>query len=410
MEETTILSNPEELAQVLAGGWVRSSLLQWGCRVDSMALVDGSVLTEHSYAERHGKVISSILGPNTGVAEGEVNASLLGPFVGFHHQSLLIAALWPEGKGNVAYGANVGSNHTSRAPDQEFWPGEGAYLGLGVNIKYPSDFTRAPYTIVAMGVSTLPQKLGFPFSLVNKPWGPAPGVSPAYNEIIPAWVLRENLYALKRTEGKFRARNRARRTPFDFAVFRPDTVDLMRDACRRLEQVERPRDFYTEADLDGLGKNVLREEHRGPAIEAYRFFIRLYALLGLKDHFQQQRAEGQSVSQDILTEPSCNPQWEHQRRILTEDYGMTDPLHALTDLPAILQKVAHDVEKSKAKDDERGQRILDDYRDAHVRAEEDPFVRQTWEETGRLTKEIREVLTAMRPPVALPVQPNGNGP
>ena len=77
-----------------------------------------------------------------------------------------------------------------------------------MNIKYPSDFTRAPYTIVAMGVSTLPQKLGFPFSLVNKPWGPAPGVSPAYNEIIPAWVLRENLYALKRTEGKFRARNR----------------------------------------------------------------------------------------------------------------------------------------------------------------------------------------------------------
>ena len=189
LEETTILSNPEEPAQVLGGGWVRSSLLQWGCRVDSMALVDGSVLTEHSHAERHGKVISSILGPNTGVAEGEVNASLLGPFVGFHHQSLLIAALWPEGKGNVAYGANVGSNHTSRAPDQEFWPGEGAYLGLGVNIKYPSDFTRAPYTIVAMGVSTLPQKLAFPFSLVNKPWGPAPGVSPAYNEIIPAWTV-----------------------------------------------------------------------------------------------------------------------------------------------------------------------------------------------------------------------------
>ena len=184
----------------------------------------------------------------------------------------------------------------------------------------------------------------------------------------------------------------------------------MRDACRRLNQVERPRDFYTEDDLDGLGKNVLREEHRGPAIEAYRFFIRLYALLGLKDQLQQQRAEGQSVFQGILMEGSDNPQREHQHRILIEDFSMTDPLHALADLPAMLQKVAHDVEKSKAKDDERGQRILDDYLDAHVRAEEDPFVQQTWEETGRLTKEAREVLTAMRPPVALPVRPNGNEP
>jgi hypothetical protein len=81
---------------------------------------------------------------------------------------MLIAALWPEGKGNIAAGANVGSNHTSRAPDQEFWPGEGLYVGLGVNIKYPADFTQAPYTIIATGVSTLPQKVAFPFSLINK--------------------------------------------------------------------------------------------------------------------------------------------------------------------------------------------------------------------------------------------------
>ena len=79
------------------------------------------------------------------MAGGEVAASLLGPFVSFHHQALLIATLWPEGKGNVAYGANVGSNHTSKAPDQEFWPGEGMFLGLGVNIKFPADFSRAPY-------------------------------------------------------------------------------------------------------------------------------------------------------------------------------------------------------------------------------------------------------------------------
>src|SRR5947207_10027121 len=120
-----------------------------------MAVVDRSVLTEHSHAERHGKVTASIIGPNSGVGGGEVTSSLVGPFVGFHHQALLIAALWPEGKGNVAYGANAGSNHTSRAPDQEFRPGEGAFLGLGVNIKFPADFSQAPYTVLAPGITTL---------------------------------------------------------------------------------------------------------------------------------------------------------------------------------------------------------------------------------------------------------------
>ena len=45
---------------------------------------------------------------------GECLHCLVGPFVGFHHQSLLIATIWPLGRGNVGYGANVGSNHTSR--------------------------------------------------------------------------------------------------------------------------------------------------------------------------------------------------------------------------------------------------------------------------------------------------------
>ena len=90
-----------------------------GAEVAGHAIVRQSVLLEHSGVEDHGIINETILGPNTSVAKGEVTASLVGPFVGFHHQSLLISAYWPEGKGNVAYGAKVGSNHTGRAPDQE---------------------------------------------------------------------------------------------------------------------------------------------------------------------------------------------------------------------------------------------------------------------------------------------------
>src|SRR5262249_53211650 len=100
--DTAILSNSDEPSQVESGACVTESVLQWGTRVSTLAIVENSVLLEHSHAERHGKVSASILGPNTGVAAGEAISCLLGPFVSFHHQALLIATLWPEGRGNVA--------------------------------------------------------------------------------------------------------------------------------------------------------------------------------------------------------------------------------------------------------------------------------------------------------------------
>src|SRR5262245_44279591 len=83
VSDCTLLSSAEEPAEVLSGACVRDALLQWGCRVDTLAVVERAVLTEHSHAERHGKVTGSLLGPNTAVAAGEVTASLVGPFVGF---------------------------------------------------------------------------------------------------------------------------------------------------------------------------------------------------------------------------------------------------------------------------------------------------------------------------------------
>ena len=74
-------------------------------------------------------MLSSVLGSFTTVAEGEVSSSLVGPFVGFSHQSLLVAAFWPAGRGNIGYGANVGSNHTGKRNDQELWAGEGVFYG-----------------------------------------------------------------------------------------------------------------------------------------------------------------------------------------------------------------------------------------------------------------------------------------
>ena len=192
VEDSTLIGDAQDPVLVSDGACVRRTCVQWGAKIGSMAFVEDSVLAEHSHCERHGKVISSIVGPNTAVAEGEINASLVGPFVGFHHQSLLIAALWPAGKGNIGYGANVGSNHTSKSPDQEILCGEGMFFGLGSNVKYPANFLGAPYTIIATAVNTLPQRVEFPFSLINSPRETVGGISPSFNEIFPGWVLRHN--------------------------------------------------------------------------------------------------------------------------------------------------------------------------------------------------------------------------
>jgi hypothetical protein len=381
----TILSDAEDPATVESGANLSGVLLQWGGRVGPLAVVERSVVCEHATVEAHGRVRDSILGPNSSVGGGEVVSCLLGPFVVSHHQSLLIATLWPNGRGNIGYGANVGSNHTSRSPDQEFWPGEGMFIGLGVNVKFPCDFTHAPFTVIACGTGLPPQKVTFPFSLIMPAQDRHP-CSPAYgSEIVPAWGLVGNAYSWKRCETKFRTRNKARRTAFDFAVFRPETVEYMRSACRRLEAVKEVKSHYTEHDIRGLGKSVLLEKDRGPAIEAYRFYTLYYALLGLMERVRELGASGSELNVGrLMAERSPLRTWDHQRRVLVQDFGEANLSELVRQLPAMAEKVATDVERSKTKDDDRGARIIADYGEVHPSGTKDPVVWQAWTEARRL--------------------------
>ena len=396
VSHATILSGPGEPTHILEGANVKSSILQWGCEVASGAIVDSSLLTEHSHVERHGKVTHSILGPNTGVAEGEVTSALLGPFVGFHHQSLLIAALWPEGKGNVAYGANIGSNHTAKAPDQEIWPGEGTFFGLGVNVKFPTDLTRSPYSIIASCVNMLPQKVEFPFSLINTPASAYPGISPAYNELIPAWVLSDNIYMVKRNEGKYQKRNKAKRSRFVFEVFRPEIVDLMVDGRSRL-QVKEPKDMYTSKEVRGLGKNYLLETSRKKAVETYTFYIRYYALSGLKRELEALAAKQElDGAGHFLQAKSANARWEHERRLIAQEFPGVGVVDLLKGLVQAQERIAKDVQTSKEKDDRRGAEVIEDYTLAHKPASQDSFVKETWTLTAALKQEVDRLIAQLK--------------
>lgn len=405
VEEATVLSAEGEETEIGNGAIVKSSILQWASEVTTGAIVDSSLLAEHSHVERHGKVTHSILGPNTGVGEGEVTSALLGPFVGFHHQALLIAALWPEGKGNVGYGANIGSNHTAKAPDQEIWPGEGTFFGLGANIKFPTDLTGSPYTIIASGVAMLPQKARFPFSLINTPAAAYPGVSPAYTEIMPAWVLSDNIYMVKRNEGKYAKRNKAKRSKFDFEVFRPELVEMMVDARRRL-QVGKVKELYTSKDVEGLGKSYLLEHSRRKAIETYTFYIRYYALLGLKRELSA-LAGGRKPADlaRLLEQPSANPRWEHERRLLFHEFPNGGAADLLRQLIQMQEKIAQDVQTSKEKDDHRGAEVIEDYHEAHPPAGSDSFVKETWAVTQQLKSDVEKLIASL-PKGPAPLKPN----
>jgi hypothetical protein len=380
LENAALLSSADEPVSVVGGAAVTDAIVQWGVTVAGNAIVRHAALLEHAAVDEHATVEGSAIGPNTTIAKGEVTASLVGPFVGFHHQSLLIAALWPEGKGNIAYGAMVGSNHTGRAPDQEIWPGEGVFYGLGCAVRFPADYSGAPYSVISMGVTTLPQRVSFPFSLIAVPvesLAEGEAVPRAFNEIVPGWALAANAYGIARMELKFAKRDKARRHTIDYKVFRPGIMRQVHEARARLMAVGTTRTVYLDSHIDGLGRNFLRESARLDAIRIYGQALTRYALRILLG--------------------------EREGRITIP--GSAEIAHALADelvpgdFPSRMQRLveierdnARLVEESKARDDERGERVIPGYRDAHQSAHHDPVVRSAWERVTVTERRVSAVL------------------
>lgn len=372
IDQCALLSSPEEPVFLGSAVQLRGTIVQWGAEVGSGAQVVQSILLEYSAAGRQALVTESLIGPNTSIGGGEVTACFLGPFIGFHHQSLLIATWWPEGRGNVGYGANIGSNHTSRSPDQELWAGEGTFFGLAATVKFPSNFHDAPYSILASGVVTLPQRLALPFSLIlDEPLDTAE--TRGLNRVIPGWVLRENVYLLLRNEGKYLQRNRARRHAFDLRIFRPEIVEKLWKARVLLANIE-GKPVYTKADSPALGKNYMLEADRRDALDVYREFLR-YAALKL---FANRELEGTPTDSEWLTGLF--------RRLNLDYFSTAQNLELYLAEERSLWAASL---RAKERDDQRGAQIIPDYLAFHRPAEEDEFLQLKHEQLNRLEEKIR---------------------
>lgn len=398
VENTVLICSKDEPAEITDGAYVSGSVVQWGCHITTGSVVENSILTEYSTVKRQGMVFDSLIGANTSIAEGEVSSSLVGNFVGFHHQALLISAFWPEGKGNISYGANVGSNHTGKEPDQEIWLGEGTFMGLSVVIKFPTDFTQGPYSIVSSGLTTLPQKMEFPFALLNSASRTFEDISPAYNEILPAWVLYSNYFMIQRNEKKFRERNKAKRIEIKNDVIRPSIVDKMIAAKDRLSDVKEIKEVYTDADIKGLGKNYLMEDNRNRAIAAYN---------GITEYFCYRELYRKIIEVDDCLEVKNSSrinfdigslEWLHAKKIFEEqlciknfsDEIIKNCLHKLIEM---VEDIANQIHDAKKRDDVRGKKIIRDYEFSHCSAEDNDVVKSAFDDLKEYKENITNYLT-----------------
>jgi hypothetical protein len=376
ISDSIILSSENDTTYIGSAVEISNSIIHWGCSIDSKSIIRNSLLMDYTHAEKLCLISESIIGPNSSIGEAEITSSFAGPFTAAHHHSLLIAAIWPGGRGNMGYGANVGSNHTSRLPDQEIFPGEGMFFGLGSSIKFPAEYKKSPYTVISTGAVTLPQRVEFPFSLITQPSAVKQNISPLYNELIPAWILSDNIYSVVRNESKYRKRNRSRRNETDFSIFRPEIIDMMITARDRLKSISDIKEIYTEAEIPETGKNFITEKNRITGADTYTFYIQLYALKLLVHRAGKVLSDNNGVdTEQIYRDDSDIKQWSHARTIL-ENEGLKEiPLKESLEKVINMNNVfLSSVYSSKDKDNIRGKKIISDYSAYHKPAGEDLFI------------------------------------
>ena len=411
---STLLEN----AQITTGSVVSNTLMQWDTVISGNSNISNVLMMEHSHLGPSSIVESTVMGPDSQASAGEIHASVIGPSTNAHHQSLLIGILWPLGRGNVAYGANVGSNHTGRLPDQESTIGEGIFWGLSCVIKFPVDLSQAPYSMIAAGTKLSPQRITMPFSLIVE--------SDAHTDIVPGWVLQHTPYTLVRNDKKFATRRKAKRhaSYTGWKILRPSTIKLCRVARKILQDAE--------GDLQnasGIGDCRLTERARVGGIKAYSNAIQLYALRGLLSWLEDLTRDDKTISMETFLHENIpavkgiisvvddssivkwanvpwksdnhlteREEWNYHLLLLVEEFPVDrhDLLwirFLLNHLLSLEKDLAHRILKCKSRDDKRGADIVPGYSDSHVLADADPVVIDAFEK-HRSTEQVVEKILA----------------
>jgi hypothetical protein len=229
IKNLTINSSPEEPTQIGEGVELVNGIIGYGCHIFYGCKAVKFVLGDNSHLKYGARLINSFLGDNSTISCCEVLNNLIFPAHEQHHNNSFLIASVVMGQSNMAAGATIGSNHNSRANDNEIQAGRGFWPGLCTSVKHSSRFA----SFILLSKSDYPAELNipFPFSLLNN--------NPAKDqlEVMPAYWWLYNMYALARNSWKFRNRDkRVHKTQhIEFEPLAPDTVEEIFQAVRLLE-------------------------------------------------------------------------------------------------------------------------------------------------------------------------------
>ncbi len=229
IKNLTINSSKEEPTQIGEGVELVNGIIGYGCRIFYGCKAVRFILGRNSNLKYGARLINSFLGDNSTISCCEVLNNLIFPAHEQHHNNSFLVASLIMGQSNIAAGATIGSNHNSRANDNEIQAGRGFWPGLCTSLKHSSRF--ASFVLLAKADYPAELDILLPFALINN------NISDNQLEVMPAYWWMYNMYALARNTWKYQHRDKRvdKVQNIEFEYLAPDTVEEIIHARKLLE-------------------------------------------------------------------------------------------------------------------------------------------------------------------------------
>ncbi|HLO58479.1 MAG TPA: DUF4954 family protein [Bacteroidales bacterium] len=265
IKNITINSSPEEPTQIGEGVELVNGIVGFGCHIFYGCKAVKFILGSNSSLKYGARLINSFLGDNSTISCCEVLNNLIFPAHEQHHNNSFLIASVVMGQSNMAAGATIGSNHNSRANDNEIQAGRGFWPGLCTSVKHSCRF--ASFTLLSKADYPAELNIPLPFSLLNN------NASKNQLEIMPAYWWMYNMFALARNTWKFQNRDKRihKDQHIEFDALAPDTIEEILEAMHLLEiwtakawlrQNGKPETSLNEKQLSDKGHELLTGDEK----------------------------------------------------------------------------------------------------------------------------------------------------
>jgi hypothetical protein len=312
LKNLTINSSEDEPTQIGEGVELVNGIIGYGCHIFYGSKAVRFILGNNSNLKYGARLIHSYLGDNSTISCCEVLNNLIFPAHEQHHNNSFLIASVVLGQSNIAAGATIGSNHNSRANDNEVQAGRGFWPGLCSSIKHSCRF--ASFMLLSKADYPAEMDIPLPFSLLNN------NTAKDELEVLPAFWWLYNMYALARNTWKFQNRDKRKNKiqNIEFDSLAPDTVEEMFHARHLLEiwtakaklrqqsssikndekeLIRIGRELLSGAEkkivqLDILGENMEKSERKVVILKAHKSYhayadmIHYYAVKNLLDYLK----------------------------------------------------------------------------------------------------------------------------